>query len=203
MQSISNFLNIRLLITLGFWSLCVAFHHFRSRSVYKLGMEMNLQNHKPLYDILQYELPNLQNLRFIPELLHVIPVISLVGFIAHYRNTAAVDALREFLYNHGILLTIRAICFSVTLLPDSSQMCTVSTHIGSCFDLIFSGHSTVMYLCTYIINSNFYISRTVYTLLHLNNLITCFLIVTCRNHYTIDVIISVLFTYLIYYHNKI
>lgn len=203
MQSIYNFINLRLIIALGFWSLCIGFHHFRSRSVYKLGMEMDLQYQRPLYDILQNQLPNLQNLRFIPELLHVIPVISLIGFIAHYRNKVAVDALREFLYNHGILMTIRAICFSVTLLPDSSQMCTVSTHIGSCFDLIFSGHSTVMYLCTYIINSHFYISRTVYTLFHLNNLITCFLIVACRNHYTIDIIISILFTYLIYYHNRI
>jgi hypothetical protein len=184
-----------------FWGLCILIHKNLSDKTYKLGMSINLIKENPLYDIVQVNLPNLQHLRFIPEVLHVIPVIALISFIAHYRNSSSISALYQFFTKHGILLLLRCIFFSVTLLPDSSQMCSISTHIGSCFDLIFSGHSTIMYLCLYIINDYFYISRFVYFTLHLLNLITCLFIIICRNHYTIDVIISIVLTYLVYHHN--
>ncbi len=200
--NIKVFINFRLFLCLIFWGICIAIHKKMTVKTYDLGMKIQLTNTLPLYDIIQQEFPNMQHLRFIPELLHVIPVISSIGFIAHNRNESSVLFLCSFLINHAILMLLRATFFSVTLLPDSSQMCTVSTHIGSCFDLIFSGHSTIMYLCTYLINDYFYISRTVYFIFHINNLLTCFLIIICRNHYTIDVLISIVLTYLIYKYNR-
>jgi hypothetical protein len=200
--SIKVFINFKLFLCLIFWGICIAIHKKLTVKTYNLGMKIKLINVAPLYDIVQKEFYNLQHIRFIPEILHVIPVISIIGFIAHNRNHSSVLCLCSFFINHGILMLIRGIFFSVTLLPDSSEMCSSSTHIGSCFDLIFSGHSTIMYLCTYLINDYFYISRTVYTFFHLNNILTCFLIIVCRNHYTIDVLISLLVTYLIYNHNR-
>jgi hypothetical protein len=198
--NIRVFFNFRLFLSLIFWILCILTHKKLSIKTYELGMSINLINEKPLYDIVQVNLPNYQHLRSIPEVLHVIPILALVSFIAHYRNENSVLALISFFTKHGVLMLLRGIFFTSTLLPDSSQMCSTSTHIGSCFDLIFSGHSTIMYLCSYIINEFFYISRTVYSLIHLNNLITCFFIITCRNHYTIDVLISIVLTHLIYYY---
>jgi hypothetical protein len=200
--NVKVFINFRLFLCLIFWGLCILIHKNLTVKTYDLGMSINLIKQKPLYDIIQQNFPNLQTIRFIPEILHVIPVISLMGFIAHNRNEYSVLALSAFLINHAVLMLIRCIFFSVTLLPDSSEMCAFSTHIGSCFDLIFSGHSTIMYLCTYIINDYFYISRTVYSFFHINNILTCVLIITCRNHYTIDVLISIILTYLIYKYNK-
>lgn len=196
------FVNFRLFLYLLFWILSILFHNKLSYETYKIGMEIDLIKKEPLYDIIQVKVPNLQPYRYIPEVLHVVPVIGLIGFIAHYRNKNSLDALCHFLSNHAILMLLRSIFFSSTLLPDSSKMCAVSTHIGSCFDLIFSGHTTIMYLCTFIINQYFYISRTVYFLFHLNNFITSLLIISCRNHYTIDVLISVILTYLVFYHRK-
>jgi len=200
--NIKIFINIKLFLSFFFWLLCIALHKNLSNITYKLGMSINLIKEKPLYDILQVNLPNLQVYRFIPECLHIIPIIGLVSFIAHYRNENSLFALNDFFRKHGILLLFRALFFSVTLLPDSSEMCSVSTHIGSCFDLIFSGHSAIMYLCVYIINSYFYISKTVYILFHILNMITCFFIILCRNHYTIDVILSIVITHFVCHYKK-
>jgi hypothetical protein len=200
--NIKLFLNFKLSLSLFFWLLCIAVHKNLSDKTYKLGMSINLIKEKPLYDVIQENFPNLQAYRSIPELLHVIPIIGLVSFIAHYRNEYSVMALNDFFRKHGILLLFRGLFFSVTLLPDSSQMCAVSTHIGSCFDLIFSGHSAIMYLCVHIINSYFYISRTVYFLFHFLNLFTCLFIILCRNHYTIDVVISIIMTHFICNYKK-
>jgi hypothetical protein len=199
---ISIFINYRTLYNFVFWLGCVLLHKQLSNYTYSKGMELQLQHQPPLYDIIQSNFHNLQTFRFIPEVLHVIPIIAVFSFIAHYKNANSVAALNSLFYNHGFLLIMRCIFFSVTLLPDSSQMCTISTHIGSCFDLIFSGHSTIMLLTTYIIKDNFYISNFVYFILHLNNIVTFVLIILCRNHYTIDVLISVCLTHLFYNCNK-
>lgn len=199
---ISIFLNYKTLYNFICWLCCVLIHAKLSQFIYKKGMEISLQQQKPLYDIIQNNFYNLQSYRFIPEMLHVIPIIALFSFIAHFRNLNSVSALNSLFYNHGYLLLLRCIFFSVTLLPDSSQMCTVSTHIGSCFDLIFSGHSTIMLLTTYIIKDNFYISNFVYFIFHLINIITFILIILCRNHYTVDVLISITMTHLLYNYNK-
>ena len=201
--NVKAFFNFRLFLSFFFWLLCILVHKKLSVKTYELGMSINLIKEKPLYDIIQSNFPNYQNLRFIPECLHVIPILALVSFIAHYRNETSVLALISFLTKHGILMLMRGIFFTATLLPDSSQMCSVSTHIGSCFDLIFSGHSTIMYLCSYLINQYFYISKTVYFFLHLNNLITCFLIIVCRNHYTIDILISIAMTHFIHHYKSL
>jgi hypothetical protein len=192
---------LKLLLSFFFWGLCIITHSRLSMYTYNLGMSIDLTKTKPLYDIVQNNFPNLQHLRFIPEVLHIIPIVALISFIAHYHNKSSISALYKFTTKHGILLLLRGLFFSVTLLPDSSQMCSISTHIGSCFDLIFSGHSTIMYLCTYAINEFFYISRTVYFILHMLNLITCFLIIICKNHYTIDILISIAMTHFVYYYN--
>jgi hypothetical protein len=191
------FINFRLFLSLFFWLLCILTHKKLSEKTYELGMSIKLTKEKPLYDIIQAKFPNLQHLRSVPECLHMIPIIALISFIAHYRNDNSVSALISFFLKHGVLMLLRGMLFTSTLLPDSSQMCSISTHIGSCFDLIFSGHTTIMYLCTHIINEYFYISRTVYSLLHLNNLITSFFIITCRNHYTIDVLIAMIMTHFV------
>lgn len=201
-DKISMFLNYKTLYNFTFWVGCVLFHTKVSQYTYKKGMELSLQYQKPLYDIIQDNFYNLQSFRFIPEMLHVIPIIALFSFIAHFRNLNSVSALNSLFYNHGSLLILRCIFFSVTLLPDSSQMCTISTHIGSCFDLIFSGHSTIMLLTTYIIKDNFYISNFVNFIFHLINSITFILIILCRNHYTVDVLISICMTHLVYNYNK-
>jgi len=181
------------------WTICIYLHKNLSDFVYLKGLEIRLSASRPLYDLIQKNIPNLQAYRTIPEILHLIPILLFLYLVIYHSNTNSVLALRKFLRLHAALMLLRGICFSSTLLPDSSQMCLFSKHIGSCFDLIFSGHSTAILLSTYVIIDYFKIGKILKYILHINNFITCFLIIACRNHYTIDVIVSILATNYFYY----
>lgn len=179
----------------AFWLICILLHSKLASFVYRKGLSINLLERPPLYDLIQDTFPNLQAYRMIPEVTHVIPVVFLAVFTVWFKH---IDCLSEFLVKHGILMFLRGTFFSVTLLPDSSGMCQLSNHLGGCFDLIFSGHSTISFLCTLLLCKHYPLYKELKWLLHFNNLLTCFLIVVCRNHYTIDVIISLFMTYLVW-----
>jgi len=198
MKRFCIFINAKLARDFIIWLLCIAFHRYLSDYVYTKGLSINLSSLSPLYDLIQQHSPNLQPYRIIPEILHLIPILLFIYLVIYYSDCKSVLSLRKFLRVHGILMLLRAICFSSTLLPDSSQMCLVSSHIGSCYDLIFSGHSTAILLTTYLIIDFFKVNKIIKYLLHLNNFITCFLIIICRNHYTIDIIVSILATNYVY-----
>lgn len=184
-----------LLFSSLFWICCILFHKKLADITYNKGLEINLLKSLPLHDIIQESFPNLQKYRIIPEVLHFIPILTLLSNTIYYKN---IQCLKNFLVTHGILMFIRAISFSVTLLPDSSGMCQLSTHLGSCFDLLFSGHSTIMLLCCLLIKDYFSFDIKWKICLFANTGITSFIIILCRNHYTIDVLYSLLMTYFVY-----
>jgi hypothetical protein len=192
-------INGNLIKTFLIWALCIALHKYASNLVYIKGTDVGLDTVSPLYDLIQQNTPNLQPYRIVPEFLHLIPVLTFFLYTFKYLNETSVLALQKMLEIHSQLMLLRCICFSATLLPDSSQMCKTTTHIGSCYDLIFSGDSTAMFLSTHILRDYFKINKKLYIALQLNNFITSFLIITCRNHYTIDVIIALLATNYFYY----
>ena len=182
----------KLFYTFLYWLFCIVIHSFLAKLVYKNGISIGLLKSPPLYDIVQDYFPNLQAYRFIPEVLHVIPVFFLTAYVVYFWH---ITCLSEFLFKHGSLMLLRGILFSVTLLPDSSQMCHIANYFGGCFDLLFSGHSTIMFLCTLLLAKHFPLWNFTKNIFYVNVAITSCLIVLCRNHYTIDVIISLLLTY--------
>lgn len=184
-----------LLIYSLFWGLCIIFHKKLADITYNKGLQIKLLESSPLYDVIQESFPNLQPYRIIPEILHFIPILTLLSNTIYYKH---IECLKKFLLTHGILMFIRAISFSATLLPDSSGMCQMSNHLGGCFDLLFSGHSTIMLLCCLLATEYFSFAKKWKLLLFANTGITSFLIILCRNHYTIDVLYSILMTYFVY-----
>ncbi len=182
-----------------FWAVCIGLHKLLTNLVYKVGMKNKVNLQPPLYDVYQQILPNLKHLRIIPEILHLIPIVFLASLMLYYKNT---DALNKFLSKHGLLMVLRALCFSSTILPDSSETCMSNNYMGSCFDLIFSGHTTIMLLSTYIIKEFFLISLQLYNCLLFLNVINAVLIVLCRNHYTVDVILSLIITHFVYFYKS-
>ena len=179
--------------SLVFWCICIGFHSLLAKFVFTKGISIGLLEKEPLYDLVQDYAPNLQSYRIIPEILHVIPVVVLAYYTAIFWHT---QCLSDFFLKHGSLMFLRGILFSVTLLPDSSRMCHLTNHLGGCFDLMFSGHSTITLLSTLLLAKHFPISNFLKHSLFLNVFLTSVLIILCRNHYTIDVIISLLLTYL-------
>jgi len=203
LKRFSILINGKLIKTFLIWALCIALHKYASNLVYVRGTDIKLDNVSPLYDLIQQNTPNLQAYRIIPEFLHLIPILTFFLYVFKYLNNSSVLALQKMLEVHSQLMLLRCICFSVTLLPDSSQMCKTTAYIGSCYDLIFSGHSTAMFLSTHILRDYCKINKKLYNVLQVNNFITSFLIIMCRNHYTIDVIIALLATNYLYYRGYI
>lgn len=180
-----------------FWVTCYLFHKKLADYVYQKGKQIQLLGKPPLYDIIQDFFPNLQSLRMIPEITHIIPIASLIYYVYQYGQY---KCLQDFLFSHGTLLLFRAVFFTVTLLPDSSQMCHLTNHFGSCFDLMFSGHVMIMFLCTLLLHQYFIMDPYILWLLYTNVIFTSFLIIVCRNHYTIDVLIAFVMTYFVWLH---
>jgi hypothetical protein len=187
-----------------YWIGAVLFHLKASDYVFHKGMNIGLHKKEPLYDIIQKNCWNLKRYRLLPEILHFIPLGLMFLFFIYYcfnfsNSINAIQILETFFNKHGTLFYMRPILFSSTLLPDSSQSCLTSKTIGSCFDLIFSGHSSIMFLSTYILRDYFFISSFAYYLLQFNNLFTSFLIILCRNHYTVDVLLAIIITHYVYF----
>jgi len=188
-----------------FWVSAVGFHILMMIFTFNKGMSIGLQHHKPLYDVVQQNTINLRRIRIIPEILHFIPIVMLLIYTLYsfYNSqyTIGITSFETFFTKHGILFYLRPILFSSTLLPDSSQMCLTSQSIGSCFDLIFSGHSSIMFLTTYLLRDIFNIGAILFYALQFNNIFTSFLIIACRNHYTVDVLLAIIITHFVYFYS--
>jgi hypothetical protein len=149
----------------------------------------------PLPDVLHRALPNLQPWRAVPEALHLLPVLYFSAQLLFHLDQRSLDAFRTFLWVHGSLMVMRAVAFASTLLPDASRTCQTSRYLGSCFDLIFSGH-VVMMILPLLGQATFfpYTPRAVALSLRACAAATCVLVAATRNHYTVDVLLAVLLT---------
>ena len=103
--------------------------------VNNIGIYAGVHEQKPLKDLIQDFLPNIQKWRFISEIINCVLPFYLIFIFLHKRDLKCIHALKTFLVCHSSLLCLRAASFSFTILPDSSQMCTKSFYSGSCFDL--------------------------------------------------------------------
>lgn len=111
--------------------------------------------------------------------------------------------IKEFIITCGIILIIKNILFTSTILPDPSQKCTLFNLYnfikGSCYDLIISSHSVLLFVSLLIIINN--------KLLDFYKLLTCiivifiilFLIIGLRQHYTLDIFNSSFYSIFVYY----
>ncbi len=149
----------------------------------------------PLPDVLHNVLPNLQPWRALPEALHLLPVLYFSGQLLFHLDQRSLDAFRTFLWVHGSLMVLRAVAFASTLLPDASRQCHASRYLGSCFDLIFSGH-VVMMILPLLGQAAFFpdTHRAAVLALRACAAATCVLVAATRNHYTVDVLLAAVIT---------
>ena len=153
---------------------------------------------KPLYDILHNTLPNLKAydryIDLIPSLLGIFVVCLMV-------NGDSPIQVKKILRQLSMLFILRMLTTSITILP--SPICSSSKKacaIGGCHDCIFSGHTAVMLLLSfYISQSNPSFSK----ILVLYNIVGSLLIISTRNHYTIDVFIAWIVVYALLKHEDL
>lgn len=187
------------LLALGFWVAMILVHTYLTRLTWHRGVvKFSMVGTPPLHDLLHEVLPNTQPLRVIPEVGHVLPVLYLSGLMLYHFDQRSLDCFRTFLVSHGVLIFLRAISFAGTLLPDASQQCHVSLFVGSCHDLIFSGHVTIMLICVLLAQHYYEIPPVLRVFVGLDAAIVCFFVISSRNHYTVDVVLAVVVTLLVY-----
>lgn len=143
-----------------------------------------------IYDVGHKVLPNLHHHEYIINYILYIGILVLI-----FTNN-----IIHFLKIFFIILIIRFLFTQITVLPKMKH-CKINhfSPFGYCYDKIFSGHVSFIFLCTLFLLETKYIS--IYTLIVVN-LINSILIISTRAHYTIDVIIAFMITYLMFQHKK-
>ena len=164
----------------------------------KLFLKYYENNPIKIYDI-GFEYIPIINWHFLDDIMVVLPIILCFYYKINFSN---------FLFLLTCIYLLRELTTAVTLLPpppfcveinsDKMSKSKVLTKIaGSCNETIFSGHTTFMLLCLLFvlpkINDN-YIKIAIYTYA----LLTSFIIVAMRSHYTIDVVIAWVICVLVY-----
>lgn len=112
----------------------------------------------------------------------------------------------------GTTYILRGIILSVTRLPNPYKSCEFQLDVKqniiinilsvmfkikkTCSDVLFSGYGSTLTLLTLLSNSYFHNIETYIIMIY--SLITSFLIIISRFHYSVDVIVGIIITYLLY-----
>jgi hypothetical protein len=152
-----------------------------------------IQQKTELYDVLHKLLPDLVVNEW---LIQIIP-LGLLTFAFFQSNGFTI--LREFFFKLLIVLAIRLLTTFGTILPKQetcrSDFSLISLINGGCYDKIFSGHQAITTLLSLELLKYKDIDLSVFTGL---NLTEAFLLVSTRAHYTVDVLLGFIISYLVY-----
>lgn len=170
--------------------------------------------HKPLPDIYHNALP--ESMREWHEYSDFMPIVPLVLF--HLLDK--LNHFYEFWILASIIYLMRAICFSLTVLPSPSRTCKCEWEEGNepetplrqflniiyqegCNDNIFSGHTSMMvmsslFLVTYIVPNSILCKL----LLLIYNIIGFIIIIGTRLHYSVDCFLASVINVLLFYAYK-
>jgi hypothetical protein len=146
-----------------------------------------------IFDVVHHYTPDFHEFG---SLVNVIPLL-LFGSFFFLKNS--VSLLEETALKLLLIHLIRSLTIISTILPKHENCkregSMLSRLLGDCYDKVFSGHTSLVFLITLILLRENYISFT--TLLMINMIETTIILLT-RSHYTIDVILAYFITYLVY-----
>lgn len=152
---------------------------------------------RPLYDTLHNIIPYHSYSLHFSEAIMIFFVILFIYLIYKSRN---ISILYNFLIILAIIHIIRSLLFSLTLLPDSSNYCTFSLFVGSCNDLLFSGHiSGALLILLFVDKYKLFNSKVIKNSFIILFILMNIFILSARNHYSIDIVTALIITYIIYH----
>ncbi len=151
---------------------------------------------RPLYDLFHSMIPYSEYSKYISEMILLFFILILLYLFYKKRN---ISIFNHFIILLAIIQFVRGILFSLTLLPDSSQNCTYGILLGSCNDLLFSGHIAVVFIILLFTYQYKLFSNQIQKIFLFLFVFMILFILSARNHYSIDVIVALLTTYIIYY----
>jgi hypothetical protein len=167
------------------------YHHLENKSEVFYD-NVKLKQKTKVYDIIHHNLPSMRNLSIIVE---AIPFI-LLAFILF------ID-LKLFYNVVGFLITIfifRLFIINFTILPKDKKCDIKNTSVynGGCYDKVYSGHFSVVFISLLVLHKNKYINF--FTLVSLS-MIVSFLLILTRAHYTIDIVVAFLIVIIVCQNN--
>jgi hypothetical protein len=146
-----------------------------------------------IYDILHENTPDLHNWREFNDLI----VVGLI--VSAFFIPKPFPIVKEFLGKFLLIMLVRALTIVSTILPKHEQCDPKNTWIqmvkGQCYDKVFSGHMSFVLLATLILLRENIISLSTFFLLNIAQFSS---IILTRSHYTVDVILGIVITYLVY-----
>jgi hypothetical protein len=148
-----------------------------------------------VFDLFHEYTPDFHKFEF---LINIIP-FAILGCL--FFCGLPLDSIKEFAWKLLLIYVIRALTVITTILP-KHEKCnyeistfSLTTFLGGCYDKVFSGHMALTLLGTLIYYREKYISFSSFALI---NIVEAVLIILTRAHYTIDVFLAILITYLVY-----
>eukprot|EP00759_Apiculatamorpha_spiralis_P020216 PhF_6_TR25672/c0_g1_i1/m.36166 len=156
---------------------------------------------RPLEDALGDPVMELLAPLELPQRAADVMLYSLMGIVclgaAFHRQRVAI--LRRNAFTYGVMLFMRCFTVPATFPPDPSPSCVTRDHAPgvTCGDLIFSGHTIVFMLCTFIVVR--YVKRWWATILvSIYTTIGLTVVIGSRLHYTRDVLIALVIVIMAY-----
>jgi hypothetical protein len=146
-----------------------------------------------IYDILHENTPDLNEWKEVNDFIPIALIIS-TFFI---RNPTPL--IKEFLGKYLLIMAFRAITMMSTILPKHEHCDTKLTWInmikGHCYDKVFSGHMSFVFLATLIYLREGILSLPMFFAINVAQFLS---IILTRSHYTVDVLLALFITYLVY-----
>ena len=147
--------------------------------------------HEDIYDIIHNNTPDLHAYEYVVD---IIPVLLILSFFF-----IPAGLFKEFAGKFLLLMLIRSITTVSTILPKHGDCKLESTWYsflrGQCYEKIFSGHMSFTLLASLI-----YLREDIISPLQFwaTNIFEFLAIAVTRAHYTVDLIVAIALTYLVY-----
>jgi len=153
---------------------------------------VKLKQKSKIYDIIHNNLPSTRNLLIIVDYIPFI-LLGVIFFID-------VNLFYNVLGFLGTIFILRLFIINMTILPKDKK-CDIkksSIFSGGCYDKVYSGHFSVVFMCLLSLYMSKYINLFTFSSL---SIIFALLIITSRSHYTIDIFVAFLIVVIVYQNN--
>lgn len=166
---------------------------FAVNNIIQIIGDIHYKEKDDIFDVIWKYTPDLYQYNYLTDVLPVVILFSL--FFIPRGNSILVEFFLKFL----VIMLIRALTTISTILP-KHEKCEHEFNIrnvlsGGCYDKIFSGHTAFVALFTMIFYREDIINSWQFWLINIFNM---GLITVTRAHYTVDVILGFIITYLVY-----
>ncbi len=149
------------------------------------------QANSKIFDILWSVTPDLHEY-------HAYNDIFVIGLIISFLFVPT-TIFKEFIGKYLLILLVRALTIVSTILPKhekcNDNLTWLQMFKGQCYDKVFSGHTSFVLLATLIFLREGIISLPVFFALNLGQITS---IILTRSHYTVDIVLAIVITWLVY-----